>query len=303
MNRNPPLAGEWNRRTQRVLLRIPIEVNGRGAGGKPFIEKTFTLAINQHGAQIHLKSTVRPDDQITITNLRNHISCLFRIVRKVAKPLGEHPEWGVESLEPEVNFWGMSFPGQEAAQGAELIDAVMECAKCNFRELARLTMEQYRSLITQLSLTRDCPKCKQTTEWKFGFVEAEAQEAPGAPGLQTAATLPSEKRRAKRFTVKLPVRIRLQNGHEEVARTENLSKFGVCFISTLDMRKAEHIQITVSHGSSGSQKGVRARVVWRGALEGTNRMIYGVELEEEIEEPTPERNAFGSGSGLRSRMP
>jgi hypothetical protein len=184
----------------------------------------------------------------------------------------------------------MSFPGKDAAPAPELVDALMECAKCHFRELAQLTTEQYRSLITQLSLSRDCPKCKETTEWKFGFVEAGVEEGPRAPGLDMAATLPSEKRRAKRFTVKLPLRIRLQNGREEVAGTENLSKFGVCFISTLDMREAEHIQITIPHGSSGSQKEVEARIVWRRVLKGTNRMIYGLELEEEIEEPAPERN-------------
>jgi hypothetical protein len=145
-------------------------------------------------------------------------------------------------------------------------------------------------------LSRDCPKCGQTTEWKFGFVEAETDEAPRAPGLQTAATLPSEKRRAKRLTVKLPLRLRLQNGREEVTGTENLSQSGICFVSTLDMREAEYVQITIPHGSSGSQKGIEARVVWRHTIEGTNRMMYGVELEEEVEESTPERNSFGTRS-------
>jgi hypothetical protein len=143
-------------------------------------------------------------------------------------------------------------------------------------------------------LSRDCPKCGQTTEWKFGFVEAETDEAPRAPGLQTAATLPSEKRRAKRLTVKLPLRLRLQNGREEVTGTENLSQSGICFVSTLDMREAEYVQITIPHGSSGSQKGIEARVVWRRTIEGTNRMIYGVELEEEEKESTPERNSSGT---------
>ena len=201
-------------------------------------------------------------------------------MRKAAA-LAEGPEWGVECLEPEVNFWGMSFPGKDAAQAPELVDALMECAKCHLREMAQLKIEQYRSLITQLSLARDCPKCKEMTEWKFGFVEAEVEEAPRA--LQIAATLPSEKRRANRFTIRLPVLIRLQNGREEVTGTENLSKFGVCFISTLDMREAEHIQITLPQGSSGSQKGIEARVGWRRTIEGTNRMIYGIELEEEVE--------------------
>ena len=135
-------------------------------------QDSFTLAMNQHGAQINLKNTVRSDDQITITNIQTHMSCPFRVVRQVRKPFGPGPEWGVESLEPEVNFWGMSFPGKDAAPAPELIDALMECARCQHRELVQLTTEEYRSLITRLWLTRGCPKCKELTEWKFGFVEA-----------------------------------------------------------------------------------------------------------------------------------
>ena len=48
MNRNPPLAGEWKRRTQRVLLRIPIEVKGSGADG-------IAVAMEEHYSKAAMK--------------------------------------------------------------------------------------------------------------------------------------------------------------------------------------------------------------------------------------------------------
>jgi len=112
-DRNPaPRLGEQRRRSERVLLRIPIEVRGTNPEGKPFTEKTTTLVINRHGARISLKTPVRPQDQITITNLQNAMSCPFRVVRERDQSLGEGPECGVECLSPEINFWGILFPEQ-----------------------------------------------------------------------------------------------------------------------------------------------------------------------------------------------
>ncbi len=281
MKQKPRETGKRYRLSERVLLRIPIEVRGEGVSGRPFSEKTFTLVINRHGAQINLKNSVRPGDQVSITNLQNKIACPFRVVAKATKGLGEGPEWGVECLEPEVNFWGISFPGKEAAPAKlELIDALLECSSCHFRELAQLTMEQYRALINQSPLSRDCSKCKARTEWGFGFVEAEPEEAPAAEEVTSAPAGINEKRREGRFTVKLPTRIRRQDGKEEVTGTENLSKFGVCFVSTLIMEEGERISIILGDAPGGRQKQAEARVVWRRLLEGARKAIYGVELEE-----------------------
>jgi PilZ domain-containing protein len=279
-------VGEGRRRSERVLLRIPIEVKGTGADAKPFTEKTFTLVVNGDGARISLKAKLRQGDQLTITNLQTKISCPFRVVHRTTDLLGEGPpEWGVECLEPEVNFWGIVFP-KKAADTAkqELIDALLECSKCNFRELAQLALEQYRALVSQSSLTRNCTKCGAETEWGFGFVEAGPEEAIPSQAAPSAEPSSSgggaERRRAKRVTVKLPVRIRLEDGREEIARTENLSKTGVCFASDIVMREGEVVQLTVGYTPGHNEAAIPARVVWRRSIEGSNRALYGVHLEE-----------------------
>ncbi len=279
-----PKADERQRRSERVLLRIPIEVEGTGPDGQPFKVQTFTLVINRHGARVSLKHLIRPDDRLTIRNLQTKMACPFRVVGRTSDSLGEGPEWGVECLEPEVNFWGIDFPSKASAPPVEeMIDALLECSKCSFRELAKLTLEQYRTLIDQSSLSRHCTQCDALTEWSFGFVEAEpeplpAQSPPTSEPWVSAQN--SERRATKRLTVKLPVRVRLEDGREEVTRTENLSKAGVCFASGLALKEGDTLQLTVGYAPGSHEAEVRARVIWRRELEGMNRALYGVRLEE-----------------------
>jgi len=268
-----------------VLLRIPIEVRGTNPDGKPFRERTTTLVINRHGARISLKTPVRPQDQITIANLQNGMSCPFRVVGDRDQSLGEGPECGVECLNPEVHFWGILFPEKvETPARKDVITALLECSACHFQELAQLTLEQYRSAMTHSSLRRDCPQCSKVTEWKFGVAQAEPDEVrsrqAGAAVLSSVRESWRKQRRAKRLTIKLPARIRLQDGREEVAQTENLSKIGACFVSDVAMEEGQRILVSVGEASGMSQPGVQARVVWRRPAEGKSRIVYGVELEE-----------------------
>lgn len=284
-----PKTEERRRRTERVLLRIPIEVKGTDVDGQAFTEKTHTLVINRHGARIALKAPVRPEARVTIINRQSAMACPFRVVGRTGTSLGEGPEWGVECLEPGVNFWGISFPDKVAARlEQQQIDALVECAACSFRELAQLTPDEYRCVITQGAVQRGCPECGGVTEWRFGLAEAEPEEAvptqPSARAATSPAAVGAERRRAKRLTVKLPVRIRLQDGSEEVARTENLSKTGVCFSSSLMIRPQDGILLTVGFTPGGTQEEVSARVVWRREIEGDGKALYGVRLEDVKEE-------------------
>lgn len=285
-----PKTGEQKRRSERVLLSIPIEVRGINAAGQPFVEKTHTLMINRHGARIALKTPLQPEARVTIVNRQSAMSCPFRVVVRTGKSLGGGPEWGVECLEPDVNFWGINFPEKaKAPSDQEEVDALVECAACRCRELAQLTLEEYRSIVSEGSVRRDCPECGGMTEWKFGFVdEGEPEEAvPVQPSTAApAAPLPpgAERRRAKRLTIKLPVRIRLQDGSEEVARTENLSKTGVCFTSSLMISPQDRLFLTVGYTLGSSEGEIAGRLVWRREIEGGGKAFYGVRLEESREE-------------------
>ena len=273
-----PENGAAKRRTTRILLRIPIEVRGTDTAGKPFTERTTTLAINRHGALIVLEHVALPETRVDITNLQNMLTSPFRVVSQARKSLGEGPEWGVECLQPEKNFWGIFFPERSLVPAKEeRIDTLLECSKCHARELAPLTLAEYETVTVKRTLARPCSGCGSTTTWRLGVVGGESAAAvPDTPQSRAARPWGAERRRAKRVPVSLPVRVRL----EEVGHTENLSATGVCFTSTLLMKVGDRVMLTIGYDPQGGQKEVRARVVWRQPMAGTTAALYGVQLEE-----------------------
>jgi PilZ domain-containing protein len=273
------------RRSERVFIRIPVEVRGKNDAGKLFSEQTATVVINRHGARISLKAAVRPEDRVSVTNLQNSLTCPFRVVARLTKTLGPGPEWGFECLEPDMNFWGISFPEKNIERTPtpavpDSVDALLECSACHSREFAQLTLDDYRQLAANMRLERNCPQCAAATEWRFGFVEAE-EEAPVQVSIgEGRGEGVAERRRARRLTIKLPVKIRLQGGREEMARTENISKTGVCFSATQDLHVGERIYLAVGYSVSEGVPEVEARVVWRREYEAGKSALYGVHLEE-----------------------
>ena len=273
-----------HRRTERVLIQVPIEVKGADAGGRPFRETSRTVVINHNGARISLRTTLRPESRVTITNLQNQMSCPFRVVSRVQKTIGLEPEWGVECLEPEIDIWGILFPEKLPARAPEeTVDVLLACTVCHTRELAQLSLESYRGLVTKSLVTRDCGKCLDSTEWRLCFIEEGEEGDIGAPAIKEKTRLRAagvERRRAKRLTAKLPLRLRTSDGAEEVTRTENLSKTGVCFYSRRQMMAGDRIALAVGDPSATPGHKLRARVVWVRAVGGDDQFLYGVELEE-----------------------
>jgi hypothetical protein len=282
-NQPPNVEGSENRRSERPLLRIPLQVEGSDADGKPFKERTSTILINRTGARISLKNSVRPGDQITITNLLMQQSSAFRVIGRIEKSIGLDPEWGVEGVEPIEAFWGVIFPEKREDLPTEnIIDALLECRECHVREMAKLVIDDYRELNTQGSLKRDCPKCRAEREWVLGTVDVSLEDAKPRsldPAYSSTATHQEpQKPRAKRYVVMLPVRTRHWEGGEEVTRTENLSHMGMCFSSNLVMKEGDTVFLTVGGLPEDQQVEVAARIAWRRPL--GSKSLYGVRLSD-----------------------
>jgi hypothetical protein len=97
------------RRSQRVLLRIPIAVIAKGPDKKMAREQTFTSVVNAHGALIALDLPVRVGQVVILQNpeINEEQSC--RVVR--INPVGDgKSDVGLEFLKPAPNFWRISFP-------------------------------------------------------------------------------------------------------------------------------------------------------------------------------------------------
>jgi PilZ domain len=100
------------RRSQRVLLRIPIAVIAPGADKNVVREQTHTLVVNAHGALISLALPVHVGQLVILQNPETDEEQPCRIIR--ANPAaGGASEVGIEFLKPAPNFWRVAFPPED----------------------------------------------------------------------------------------------------------------------------------------------------------------------------------------------
>jgi hypothetical protein len=96
------------RRSQRLLLRIPVQARRQGPAGEPITEATETLAVNAHGALIRLTAPVTQGEEIVIRNARTQEEQICRVVY-IGPAEGARVQAGIEFLHPTPQLWGIIF--------------------------------------------------------------------------------------------------------------------------------------------------------------------------------------------------
>jgi hypothetical protein len=276
--------GSPPRGSERVLLKIPIRVEGKDSHGNAFEETTYTLVVNRSGGLIVVSHLLKPGGTIKITNLRTQISCSFEVVMRAALSLSGNPEWGVKCLAPEIEIWGVHFPPRtEQPSHEDLTHALLECRVCSSREMAVLTGEQFQRLEAHSRLPRHCPKCGVIREWRYTDLEiglggvSPGLAAPSSIGLtrQGYREVPQERRRA----VKLPLVIKLPDGREETSTTESISESSLCFACNFELQIGGRIYVSLGLDPPEERCAVPARVVWQCPGQGNVRKFYGAKLD------------------------
>jgi hypothetical protein len=100
------------RRSQRVLMKLPVRVSGQGSGALFFEEDTYTLAISAHGALIAVEAPVYRGQRFTLANVQTKAT-LECVVAHVDKIPGERTRVGVEFMLPNQTFWRVAFPPKD----------------------------------------------------------------------------------------------------------------------------------------------------------------------------------------------
>jgi PilZ domain-containing protein len=100
------------RRSQRVLMTIPVRVSGQTDAGLPFEEETHTRAISAHGALIPMSKQVYRGQRLTLSNVQTK-AALECVVAHIDRRQGEHPQAGVEFTLPNPMFWHVAFPPKD----------------------------------------------------------------------------------------------------------------------------------------------------------------------------------------------
>ena len=101
------------RRSQRVLMTIPVRVSGQNGVGLPFEEETHTRAISAHGGLILLSTQVNRGQRLTLSNVQTK-AALECVVAHIDSHQGGHPQVGVEFMLPNPIFWHVAFPPKDS---------------------------------------------------------------------------------------------------------------------------------------------------------------------------------------------
>jgi hypothetical protein len=100
------LPGEERRRSQRVMIRVPVTLTV--AGQKVALE-AVTVSVNDHGALLQCSKTIATGAKVELHNIRSNQKQACRVTRAAIESQQSYliP---VEFLALAPGFWGISFP-------------------------------------------------------------------------------------------------------------------------------------------------------------------------------------------------
>jgi hypothetical protein len=101
-------ADSNRRRSQRVILSVPVTVSGTGTKGK-FSEDTKTLVVNAHGALITLAAKVSQGQQLELKTASNPEPQTCKVVY-IGPTVQTRTQVGLEFTKPAPHFWHVAFP-------------------------------------------------------------------------------------------------------------------------------------------------------------------------------------------------
>jgi len=97
------------RRSERVMLQVPVVVEIKTRDGKDVRENTQTVVVNAHGGLLKLKTEVKAGQPILLINERAQLQQACRVVRVETSEAG-HSAVAFEFDQPTPHFWPIVFP-------------------------------------------------------------------------------------------------------------------------------------------------------------------------------------------------
>ena len=266
------------RRSDRIMLTIPLRVHGTDPTGTLYSEEARTVILNRHGARIHVPRRLQGGETVRLVNVLTRSEAEFRVIGPVGPLTEKGGEFGVEYVNEKDNIWGIHFPPPEDESKSK---ALLECRRCHGAALMPVSLVEVEVLETSGILTRPCPHCEVTTPWGYAEKHVTMEVSAGngtafAEAVAQAGGGGAEQRRHRRVSLQLPAMVRDYYGGAEVTKSENVSKGGFCFSSEKSYLFGQGLLVVCPYDSTASSIETHARVVRRQEIEGTSRKVYGV---------------------------
>lgn len=100
------VAQTGTRRSERVLLDVPVVVRGDSADHHAFREETFTVTVSAHGALIMLENKVSLGQKIVVMNPKNWDERECRVAY-IGPDRAGLAQVAVEFPQPAPDFWSL----------------------------------------------------------------------------------------------------------------------------------------------------------------------------------------------------
>ena len=154
------------RRSCRVALSLPVRVFGVDFRGIDFTEEALTMIVNLHGAKIRLAHQLLAEAEIRLVNHSTGRDAIFRVVSKLQSSEPKFTYWGVESLDPEKNIWGVEIPRLLSADESKG-EAELQCPTCSNQVSLPVDQALLISLQEKGGVERACGTCNTSGIWKL----------------------------------------------------------------------------------------------------------------------------------------
>jgi len=104
------------RRSERVMLQVPVTVQVKTRDGKELREETQTVVVNAHGGLLKLRMEVKAGQPIVLTNEKSKVQQGCRVVRVETSEAGLSAV-AFEFEQPAPHFWPIVFPPADWGTG------------------------------------------------------------------------------------------------------------------------------------------------------------------------------------------
>ena len=101
-----------SRRSQRVLLQIPVLIRTDMPGGQYIEVQAFTAVVNAHGGLLEVPVKLADNQKITLVNPQSGMEASCRVVR-IEGPVKSSFMIAFEFNELGSRFWPITFPPED----------------------------------------------------------------------------------------------------------------------------------------------------------------------------------------------
>jgi hypothetical protein len=258
------------RSSDRVYIELAIRLSGTDAMGQKFTEETRTLVVSRGGARIITTHRFLPQQSVQIHCLKTGLTSESRVIGPIGKDEdGVH--YGVEVLNAGEDFWGIRFPSLSESENAAS-RMLLECSLCRSQEIVHLDVFELEVLLANDWLMRQCIRCKRRCLWSHpGLVD----EVPTANQAHPAPSHTVHERKHPRLKAKVDVCVRHPVLGVEIAVTEDVSRGGFRFRSSVEYQVGMLIEAALPYMPAAANVFVPARIVYREENPKEAKLAYG----------------------------